>query len=509
MSSNLLGLGANHGSINENEPIEVRADEPARVYTDQREGSICESSQIKQTVVAAPTSVAMAPTTVDGTEIAPTQPVAAELIQGEGPSDRTSDMPLEVLPTVIRQYIVESANAYSFPVEYIALSLLAALSAAIGNRRCLRIKAEWVEPIAIWGLLVGPSGEGKTPALKNAISLLSSSPSDPEGNAPDLRNLVVTDISYAALIDRLHAGDGTLLYYADELTGWLTGKSTTNFKSDWLSIWSASPISYSRKIGLISMPIRIERPCVSIIAGIQTDVLRRALRPERLENGLLARFLFVMPTTQAPQWSEADVSKPTRGNLEVVFQKLASLEPDGDANGRLVPHPVSLSDDARRLWSEFFNRHSAEQQTIAGPLASTWSKIRQYALRLAMIIHLCRVASEEYMDPNVVEPRTLMGGIRLAEWFGAEAARVFEVLCQTEEEAEDSKLLDLSRKRGGNITARELQQNSRRYRGSIELAESALNRLVRNGYGEWQNVPSGNNGGRPTRRFVLNTNLPT
>ena len=44
-------------------------------------------------------------------------------------------------------------------------------------------------------------------------------------------------------------------------------------------------------------PIFVPRAAVSIVGGIQPQVLRRALGPEHFENGLAARMLLTMPPT--------------------------------------------------------------------------------------------------------------------------------------------------------------------------------------------------------------------
>ena len=57
----------------------------------------------------------------------------------------------------------------------------------------------------------------------------------------------------------------------------------------------------------------------------------------------------------------------------------------------------------------------------------------------------------------------------------------------------------------GRITARKLMQGSRQYRDSAEMAKSASQELADIGWGKWENVQAGTEGGRPSRIFMLNS----
>ena len=47
-------------------------------------------------------------------------------------------------------------------------------------------------------------------------------------------------------------------------------------------------------------------------------------------------------------------------------------------------------------------------------------------------------------------------------------------------------------------------RSSRRFQGSAEVAQSALQELVDIGWGRWEHVQAGADGGRPSKVFVLN-----
>jgi hypothetical protein len=94
--------------------------------------------------------------------------------------------------------------------------------------------------------------------------------------------------------------------------------------------------------------------------------------------------------------------------------------------------------------------------------------------------------------------------ITLSDWFGREARRVYGMFVESEEDRRLREVAEWIRRRGGVVSAREVQQ-ARRDCLTAEDAEALLNALVEAGLGEWEPVAAGRKGGRPTRVFRLST----
>jgi hypothetical protein len=77
--------------------------------------------------------------------------------------------PVGALPPTTRQFVREAAASVGCPVDYIGLSTLAALSAAIGDTRRIVIKKDWTEGSALFGMIVGGPASKKTPAMSLAL----------------------------------------------------------------------------------------------------------------------------------------------------------------------------------------------------------------------------------------------------------------------------------------------------------------------------------------------------
>ena len=77
--------------------------------------------------------------------------------------------PVKVLPKAMADLVSEGAAALGCDPSQIALPMLAACSAAIGNSRRIMLKTSWSEPAVLWTVTVLPSGSLKSPAMDLAI----------------------------------------------------------------------------------------------------------------------------------------------------------------------------------------------------------------------------------------------------------------------------------------------------------------------------------------------------
>jgi hypothetical protein len=177
-------------------------------------------------------------------------------------------------------------------------------------------------------------------------------------------------------------------------------------------------------------------------------------------------------------------------------------------NGDPQPVDLRLTDAAKRKWVAFYNEHAREQCELSEDLAAAWSKLEGYAARLALLIHLVRVAAGDTTieDIDAVDEKSVEAGIVISRWFGDEAARVYEMLGaegDDQENTERRKLLRIIREHGGEISVRDLMHASRKYRDRSADAKAALEGLAQDGLGEWLIRVPGPSGGRPTHDFRL------
>jgi hypothetical protein len=255
--------------------------------------------------------------------------------------------------------------------------------------------------------------------------------------------------------------------------------------------------------------IHVRNASVSVTGGIQPFILNKALGDEHRESGLAARLLLACPPRRPKRWTEADIDPDLEQEVAKLIDQLYLLQPAADKYGSDTPVIVELTDDAKQHWKAYYNEHGREQVDLTGELSAAWSKLEEYAARLALIIHLVRCAANDpnTATPDAVDAESMLDGIKLAQWFKYEARRVYAMLSESGDDREQRRLLEWIERKGERtdggyaVTVRQAQQSCS-WLNTSEDAETALGELHKAGLGNWECVATGRKG-RPTQRFVL------
>ena len=480
-------------------------------------------------------------------------PVRPEDLAAGPTIERFTPFPTEVLPELMREYVKAKACAMRCDETYVAVPLLSGAAAAIGNSRAIRLKRDWTEPAILWTVILGESGAMKSPALQAALqpvhkrqdesmqkykedreqykaalaeyeeqlrlwnrrpkgnALLTEKPQKPEEPRP--RHCVCNDVTIEALAGILQYEPRGVLLECDELGTWFGSfdryrqKAAAHDAPRWLSMFHAGPLKVDRRTGEPKV-LYVPRASVSITGAMTLDAFRCAIGKEHRKNGLLARLLVVYPPRPKKRWTEAETPPELEERIDKLFGKLYDLKPASGDETKMTPQIVTLSDEAKRLWVEFYNEHNEEQFELVGDLAAAWSKLEGYAARLALVVHCVRSAEDTSIDPLKLDAESMRAGIALARWFANETKRVYPLLDESPEEQDWRRLVELIEHKGGAVTVREIQRTSRLFR-TAEEAEAALNALVEAGWGVWETPAGGDRGGRPSRIFRLSTKPPS
>jgi hypothetical protein len=319
---------------------------------------------------------------------------------------------------------------------------------------------------------------------------------------------VVSDTTIEALATTLQNASRGVLVQRDELKGWFgsfdryagNGKAKTD-ESHWLSMYNGESLLVDRKTGE-SKTIFVPSASVSLTGCIPPGSLRRALSLEHRESGLAARLLMACPPRRKKEWTDATIPYELEHAYTGVFDRLYSLTPVIVDGGDPRPVGVGLTDEAKSLFVDYYNRHNDEQMSLEGDIALTWSKLEETVARLALVTHYVRWAGgEEGVSQNTIDEGDITYGIMLVDWFKHEAKRIYAMLGGGEQENDGQRLVSWLTKRGGEATAREVQQGCRWLKESGQ-AEAALSSLVGAGLGRWV-VEDGAGSRNRGRRFVL------
>lgn len=453
--------------------------------------------------------------------------------------------PVAVLPQPIRGFVIAAAKSIGCDPCFVAGPLLVACAAAIGNSRRVRLKRDWVEPCILWLALVGYSGEHKSPALELALRSLrelqrrklkefndnhkrylevdlpayekavaewkrsnggGAPPEKPE--EPIAWRVIVDDATVEALAALLAVQPRGLLLAIDELAGWLGGfdkyrtKGAGGDAAKWLEVFGGRMLLIDRKGGS-PRTLCVPHASVSVVGGIQPEILSVAMTPQNRANGMSARVLVCWPPRRPKKWSEAEVHPDVEAAVAEMLARLFMLKMEHVEGDDPRPQLIDLDADAKRAFIAFYNEHADEQSALSGEMCAAWSKIEGYAPRLALVIHLVKWANGEIPpdQENLIDADSMQAGITLARWFGNEARRVHDMLHETDEQRDQRQLTEWIQARGGRTSVRDLMQHKFRYR-TADLARADLEKLVAAKLGRWERMETA---GRPAEEFVLNT----
>jgi hypothetical protein len=396
-----------------------------------------------------------------------------------------TQFPCAVLPEPIRSYVSEKSLAIGCDLSMIALPMLASLAAAIGNTRRIQLKDGWCEPSVLWTAVVCDSGQRKTPAVKAATSFLETE------EALSTVRYIVSDVTREGLAGLLAIYPRGLLLSRDELAGWL---SFGEYKKDkggdvafWLSRHSADTLRVDRKArnpetgkqDALVVPVA----SCSVTGGIQPGPLRRALGQEYFENGLAARLLLAYPPKLPRVWNEGFVKAELVSAVTDVFHQLVTLEFKGNVGGSV---DIPLTESGQKAFVAFYNRHGQEMSKLPSREAALWSKLEGGAARLALIVHCVRVVANDSSleTPDAIDGHSIACGVTLADWFGEEGKRIYEIFGQSPHVSDEQDLIAWIRAKGGTVTVRDVYRGIRRMRDR-DTATRALAELVTAGQGEW------------------------
>jgi DNA polymerase I-like protein with 3'-5' exonuclease and polymerase domains len=443
--------------------------------------------------------------------------------------------PTRLLPPVLSDLVETAARSIGCDPALVACPALAVAAGCVGNSRAVFLKRGWTEPCLLWSLTVARSGGHKSPAWQAAtepllalqMDLFEQHQGEAEAHAraleawqdqprgergekpakpPEPRCFITSDTTVEALGETLQNNPRGLLMARDELDAWFksftryNGRGGGTDRPQWLEFHRAGTLRIDRRTA-DRKRISVRRAAVSITGTIQPEVLAQSLDLDALQAGLGARFLLAMPPRKRRRWTEDDVPEELVDRYRSLLRALLDLPLEDEQ--RRKPHVLRLSDAAKRLWVSFFNEWGDVQFEAEGEQAAAYSKIEAYASRLMLLHHVVSHVAADADDRCPVTETSARAGIELAHWFAAETVRVYAMLRESAEERQVRKLVEWISERGNRVTVKQLQQSNSRKWTSSELAEEALEDLVRSGLGRWEEDPPRAGGGKRLRWFVL------
>ena len=429
-----------------------------------------------------------------------------------------SDFPIDAFPAKVQSVILGMVRHENFKVEYLATAILSATASALGNTYNIRVKGQWTTNAALYIIMVGRPGLGKTPPLeavfrplrkrdcralekfKAEMATYQNTMKESKGNngtdRPVLRRTIVSDFTPEALMLAHYNCPRGITILADEIMGMFNSANRYNngqLIEQLLSAWSNSAIDVTRISNPI--PIHIENPCINMVGTTQTRRVHELLKKGYEDNGLLDRILFVMPKSYLmPRWTESEEedigSNPASAwkTWEAIMEKVFALDydNDGDAEGN-IPHLIGMEAEAKKI---FFGWHNntierinairdealVESRSMKSPV-----QVARLALVLQVLFYACGESHLQFVTTTAIE-----GAIRLNDYFEASYRRIREYVANDTCDEPSLELLSLLKNSFTTAEAldagRQLKVTERTVMNYLkELAKNRLIHKVRQG----------------------------
>lgn len=350
--------------------------------------------------------------------------------------------PNDVLPDIIGKMNDQLFTERNLPIEYIGTCELCAVATAVGNNvRIVTQNDMTIKPNMFIGL-VGQPGSMKTPVLnmvfkaiyshdraaiqrynaeieqyRRKIRVMSEDLEIPQ--KPTSKQYIVRDATTEGIL-KLHAGNPHgICVLRDELNAvfaasnqYKKGGADEEF---FLEAWSGADI-VSNRASKDEIFIAID-PCISIIGGIQPEILISSFRGKRQSNGYLDRFLFSISNHDGEPalWNPENDYDPFVGGewFKILENILARYSDNNYSEGEY--RQLSFSPDAWKaicVWQnkvEFKYPHPPEHNIVR--------KNEIYAVKFSIIIHILKEETSGRSDDNMVDINTVGRATKLADYF--------------------------------------------------------------------------------------------
>lgn len=272
--------------------------------------------------------------------------------------------------------------------------------------------------------------EGGTNKSRNDIKVAIEACGD-EPTPPPIPLLISDEGTLAGLQKLFAEAMPTLGLFSDEGGQWLSGHSMQEENrvatgAALSKLWDGAPIRRVRGgDGFSILPGRR----LSLHLMIQERIARRLLGdPELASQGLLSRLLVCHPVSRKGERQWHDPSEESEQALEKygarLFNLLRSPMPMDPDTRELHPKTLHLSTDARAMFIAWHDsveadlRRDGKFERISGFAG----KLPEHSVRLAAVM-----AYFEDRSVTEISGKALASGIRLAQFYAAEALRLFGI----------------------------------------------------------------------------------
>ena len=363
--------------------------------------------------------------------------------------------PIHAFPEKLQRIISAYSRINRFPISYVGSSILAVVSACIGNAVKMQLTTGYTTSVSLYIALVGEPGVAKTWTIKKMAAPLFQRDEElqemyhtmlaewkeekeefeltQKGTftkpQPREKQLYVDDFTMEALIDAFVSNPKGVLAWKDELIElFLSLNAYRGGGGDGpklLKFFDGSSVRVNRKSGESTS---VKHTFLTVIGGIQPDVLKSMASNGRLGDGTMGRFCFDYPTNQdRPDRTNEVMSEQTVEDYAKIIRYIFNLPNYYDHIGEEKNHkPINLRFDsnAQMIYREWEDLNNKVVNGSTGNERTVHVKSENLCLRIAALLQLLDWSCNEERFINIVEferarvgVEAVKGAIEITEYF--------------------------------------------------------------------------------------------
>ncbi|EXG84088.1 bifunctional DNA primase/polymerase family protein [Clostridium sp. ASBs410] len=446
-----------------------------------------------------------------------------------------SPFPVEVLPPVLKNYVIEVANSLQVSVDMVAVSVMGIIAACTQGTFFIEPKPDWQEPLNLYILTVAKPSERKTPTLKEVTKpiydyvaaenvrrmpiyneylvkkkvlsgkvdtlMKKASSSTKKGSSADtvgvqevvaaqmeleeleevtLMKLLVDDITPEAMVRVMKENEERISIMTAEggIFGMLAGRYSNQPNMDiFLKAYSGERYSTER---VTRKSEDLDHPLLTLNIMVQPIVLQEAMQNREFrERGLLARFLYSIPVSRVGNrvYDSMPINEKHRQAYRDLVEELLSI---GSHGWQLEENVIHLSEGAYKASEDFFNEIERRLVEEFEEIEDWAGKYHGQTMRIAGLLHTVYNMLDA---PGVLlDEQTMKDAIQIGRYFLEHAKMAFQIsgigIPQSEKDAKyimkriESYFSEAGPKKPNNPNNMLKQELWQRCRGHFEKMEN-------------------------------------
>ena len=358
----------------------------------------------------------------------------------------------------MQRFIEKVSHSVNIQPEVVATTALVILSSSIGNSIRTSPKNGFEVAPFLWGVIVMPTGAGKSPTFNTLIRPIKKIQSEAyqnykqrmteykaalkkhksPGNTempeyPVLDQYFVSDVTVESLSDLFEQQPRGVLSYQDELSGFILGMNQYktlkgNDRQHYLELFNCQ----SWKVDRRSRTAFIPNTGMSIIGGIPPKIIPNVFgNNNSFFDGFIQRFIFVYPESMPLRFSRIEVSDNDFSYWSELIQWCYEIPLNIDTStGFVIPRVLILNGDALDLWESFYNSYGELSTILPHNISGFIPKLYLYSLKFAGILQIIKGFCEKHTH-HVIDEETIRCSIELTKYFFGQMCKVLKLYHDT------------------------------------------------------------------------------